>query len=159
MIRLTPRVRPIVLGATPAADLGFLLFLAFAVAGMFSAMRGIGARLEPPAYTAASPAESTAVFVGVAADGSAKVNGRPVSASDLAGEVEKALARDPAAVCVLHVAPEASYQEGVHVLSLLLQGEDGAPPTAGHRLSLPTQRQVESFVSAAGYDPFETERP
>lgn len=135
------------LASVPLADIALTLFAVVACAGMFSAVRGVGVRFEV-ADSAGSP--STTVWVRVLADGTARVDGERVAPTALAEAVRRRLDADPAARCVVHVAPDASYQTAMEALARL---------HGISRLSIPTQREVEAYAAAAGLDPFETGTP
>lgn len=152
-MRLRARRPKVALATVPMADLALTLFAIVACTGMFSAVRGVGVRFEP-ADTAAGPAP--VVWVRVLADGTARVDGQRVSPSAVAETVRVRLEAEPTLRCVVHIVPEASYQTAVDALARLTGGPNAVGLAVGARLSIPTQREVETFVAAAGYDPFES---
>ena len=143
MIRPVRGPRPH-LATVPLADVALILFAVVACAGMFSAVRGVGVRFESAELSAASP---PVVWVRVLADGTARVDGDRVAPAALEAAVRRRLDADPSVRCVVHIVPEATYQTGLDALARL----GGVP-----RLSVPTQRDVEAYIAAAGFDPFES---
>ena len=139
-----PRPQPVMV---PFADVALILFAVVASAGMFSAVRGVGVRFEPAGETPSGPA---AVWVRVLADGTARVDGERVAPAALADAVRRRLEADPALRCVVHVVPEATYQTAIDAIARL---------GGISRISLPTQRDIEAYVAAAGRDPFEGGAP
>lgn len=152
-MRLHVRGPRIALSTVPMADVALALFAIVACAGMFSAVRGVGVRFDAP-EPAARPVP--VVWVRVLADGTARVDGERVSPSAVAETVRRRLEAEPTLRCVVHIVPDASYQTAIDALARLTEGPGAVALAVGTRLSIPTQREVETFVAAAGYDPFES---
>ncbi|HEX6849771.1 MAG TPA: biopolymer transporter ExbD [Candidatus Polarisedimenticolaceae bacterium] len=152
-MKLRARGPRISIAAVPMADVALTLFAIVVCAGMFSAVRGVGVRFET---TESGERPVPVVWVRVLADGTARVDGERVSPSAVAETVRRRLDAEPSLRCVVHIVPEATYQTAIDALARLTEGPNAVALAVGARLSIPTQREVEAFVAAAGYDPFES---
>jgi biopolymer transport protein ExbD len=141
------------------ADLAFLLLVFVAVAGMFSAARGIALRAPGGDPDAALPAPDTpAIWVKVRADASLLLDGTPVPRALAVQAVRARLAPYPDAVVVLGAEPQAAYGDVAGFVAEILG--DGSLPGASSapRVAIPTRKQLEAYARAVGRDPFEVVR-
>lgn len=153
-------VAPVRVPAVPAASVALLLLAVFSVAEMQSAVRGVGLEFPPSTQSATPlPDDAPAVLVGVDREGTIRVDGAVVPRHRLIAAVRLSLAREPAALVVLFVVPEAPYALMADVAGLLRSGEDDEGERLHlDRLSIPTHRQVADYVAAHGSNPFEDTR-
>jgi biopolymer transport protein ExbD len=136
------------------ADVAFLLVVLFAALALFSAPKGIGMRFAGDDDPALPPADETTVWVAVAADGTYRVDGRPVAAAALVDAMASGLARRPGATLVLHADPAAEFGAFVGAYDRIA-GARRAGPLGGVRLAVPSRDQVEAWLAVEGRDPFE----
>lgn len=159
-MKLRPRVspRPLLLPATTAADLAFLLFVLVVAAGVFSAARGMALGFVAPREAASLPPPDTpTVWVEVRADESILLDGAPIPRGLAVDAVRARLAPHPEAVIVVHAEPLAPYGALAELLAEMLEREEDLD-LGPRRIAVPTLRQVEARIRATGTNPFEVIR-
>jgi biopolymer transport protein ExbD len=112
-----PRPRKRLIGLTPLVDVVFILLVFFMLASSFLDWRAM--ELTLPARATLPAANSRAVEIVLAADGSVSVEGRAISAGELGTRVAPIVAADPARPFVVRSAAGVALQRAVAVLDVL----------------------------------------
>lgn len=103
------------MNVTPLVDVMLVLLIIFMVtAPLLSRPLDLSLPQSTPPTDVAKP---TILSLDVAADGSFRLDDRPMSARDLAARLDDALRSDPRTVLTMSAAPEADYQQVVSALA------------------------------------------
>lgn len=126
------------------ADIAFLLVIYFMITVTFSVTKGLDFALpETDDEVTVVPEEST--LVEVLADGSLRVDGRPMALAGLLGYLAPKLERNPAKPVILHTDPRAHYGAMIAVYDELRQGRQKLGLGEEIRIAVPTEREVAQF--------------
>lgn len=103
------------MNVTPLVDVMLVLLIIFMVtAPLLSRPLDLALPQSTPPIDQAKP---LILSLEVSADGSLKLDDRPLSAADLRGRLDDALRSDPKAVLTLRASPDADYQQVVTALA------------------------------------------
>lgn len=147
-MRTRPQLRPAAaeIPTSSMADVAFLLIIFFLVTSTFAATRGLDFRL--PEQTETAPIDPVeAVLVEVQAEGSLRVDGRPMALAALGSYLRPRLRQDPAKPVIVRTDPAAPYGRTVDVLDELRQLPDRLGLPGEIVIALPTQREIEAWPS------------
>lgn len=127
------------------ADIAFLLIIYFMVTTTFAATRGLDFRLpkdddKPPVIE-----KEEAVLIEVQPNGQLLVDGKSLQLDKLLDYLKDKLERYPKKPVILKPNPEAPYGYMVEVFDVLRQGKDKLQLKDEINVSIPTQREIESF--------------
>lgn len=127
------------------ADIAFLLIIYFMVTTTFTATRGLDFRFdaneEPPPLVDLV----RSVLVEVRADSSLAVDQRPLELDELLDYLQPILAQNPAKPVIINTDRAAPYAGMVAVLDELRQGEERLGLRDDIVISIPTEREIETF--------------
>lgn len=103
------------MNVTPLVDVMLVLLIIFMVtAPLLSRPLDLALPQSTPPIDQAKP---LILSLDVAADGSMRLDDRPLSAADLRVRLDDALRSDPKAALILHASPDADYQQVVTALA------------------------------------------
>jgi len=103
------------MNVTPLVDVMLVLLIIFMVTAPLLS-RPLDLAL-PQATPPVDQAKPLILSLDVAADGSLRLDDRPLSTADLRGRLDDALRSDPKTVLTLHASPDADYQQVVTALA------------------------------------------
>jgi len=138
------------------ADIAFLLIIFFMVTAVFSATKGLDFKL-PKDEDNSPPEEEEAVFVQVAADGSVRVDCKPMSPQEIPAYREPKLLRNPEKPVILYVDAAAEYQDMIRVYDVLGSAKEETDGWKVKNISVPTQSEVKEYIELFGHNPFESQ--
>lgn len=144
------------------ADIAFLLIIYFMVTTTFAATRGLDFALPKDDDTPPVVEKEDSVLIDIQASGQLVVDQKNMEASEIIEYLRPKLERNPKKPVIIKPAQEAPYKYMVLVFDTLRQGKihDGKLYTRDERadldddgwgegkdinISIPTQREIESF--------------
>ena len=143
------------------ADIAFLLIIFFMVTAVFASTKGLEFKL-PQDEEDAPPESLDAVFIKIAPDSSVTVDCKPMELDEILGYLEPRLSNNLEKPVIIYSDPYAPYQAMISVYDVLLsaerkfrKGELGFPKVKN--ISVPTQSEVQEYISLFGMNPFETQ--
>lgn len=127
------------------ADIAFLLIVFFMVTVTFAASQGLDFRVpqEDDDLTVVDPLES--VLVEIQADGSLRIDQRPMSLADLLEYLAPKLERNPTKPVIIRPDPAAPYGSMVAVYDTLRRGKAELGLAQEIQVALPTEREINRF--------------
>ena len=127
------------------ADIAFLLIIYFMVTTTFNATRGLD--FAPPEEDDNPPVieKEESVLIEIQPSGELIVDQRPMQLEDLLEYLKPKLERNPEKPVIIRPEPTAPYGGMVKVMDELRQGKDKLGLKEEIRISLPTQREIDSL--------------
>ncbi len=138
------------------ADIAFLLIVFFMVTTTFAATKGLDFKLPAENDEEEEPEtaeEEQAVYIHVPAGGTF-VDCSPMEAADILGYLKPKLDAWRDKPVILHTDLDAEYNDMVHIYDQLAKGK----MVLGYdipNISIPTAKEIDSYVEIFGYNPFE----
>ena len=127
------------------ADIAFLLIIYFMVTATFAATRGLDFALPKDDDTPPVVEKEDSVLIEIQPDGRLVVDQKPMEGSEILEYLEPKLQRNPKKPVIIRPMPESPYGEMVAVFDILRQGKEKLGLEKDINISIPTQREIESF--------------
>lgn len=127
------------------ADIAFLLIVYFMVTTTFAATRGLDFALPKDDETPPVVEKEDSVLIEIRPNGDFVVDQKTMELDEILDYLEPKLARNPKKPVIIKPDPEAPYGGMVSVFDLLRQGKDILKLEKDINVSIPTQREIESF--------------
>ena len=127
------------------ADIAFLLIIYFMITMTFTATRGLD--FAPPKDDDNPPVieKEESVLIEIQPNGELIVDQRPMRLDELIDYLKPKLVRNPEKPVIIRPEPNAPYGRMVDVMDELRQGRERAGLKDEIRISLPTQREIDSL--------------
>ena len=127
------------------ADIAFLLIIYFMITSSFTATRGLD--FAPPKEDDNPPVieKEDSVLIEILTSGDLLVDSRPMLLDDVIDYLKPKLERNPEKPVIIRPEPSAPYGRMVDVMDELRQGKEKAGLKEEIRISLPTQREIDSL--------------
>lgn len=127
------------------ADIAFLLIVYFMVTTTFAATRGLDFALPKDDDTPPIVEKEDSVLIDIQYDGRLIVDQKPMELNEILEYLEPKLQNNPKKPVIIKPQPEAPYGMMVAVFDVLRQGKDELKLEKDINVSIPTQREIESF--------------
>lgn len=127
------------------ADIAFLLIVYFMVTTTFAATRGLDFTLPKDDDTPPVIEKEDSVLIEITQSGQVVVDQKPMELSAVLEYLRPKLEKNPKKPVILKPQPEAPYGKMVEVFDVLRQGKDTLKLKDEINVSIPTQREIESF--------------
>lgn len=127
------------------ADIAFLLIVYFMVTTTFAATRGLDFALPKDDDTPPIVEKEDSVLIDIQSDGRLIVDQKPMELNEILEYLGPKLANNPKKPVIIKPQPEAPYGMMVAVFDVLRQGKDELKLEKDINVSIPTQREIESF--------------
>ncbi len=127
------------------ADIAFLLIVYFMVTTTFAATRGLDFALPKDDDTPPIVEKEDAVLIEIQADGRLIIDQKPMELDEILEYLDPKLKNNPKKPVIIKPLPEAPYGMMVAVFDVLRQGKEILKLEKDINVSLPTQREIESF--------------
>lgn len=127
------------------ADIAFLLIVYFMVTTTFAATRGLDFTLPKDDDTPPVIEKEDSVLIEITQAGQVVVDQKPMELSAVLEYLRPKLEKNPKKPVILKPQPEAPYGKMVEVFDVLRQGKDTLKLKDEINVSIPTQREIESF--------------
>jgi biopolymer transport protein ExbD len=127
------------------ADIAFLLIIYFMITMTFTATRGLD--FAPPKDDDNPPVieKEDSVLIEIQPSGDLIVDQRPMRLDELIDYLKPKLERNPEKPVIIRPEASAPYGRMVDVMDELRQGKEKAGLKEEIRISLPTQREIDSL--------------
>ena len=127
------------------ADIAFLLIIYFMVTTTFTATRGLD--FAPPEEDDNPPVieKEESVLIEIQPNGELLVDQRPMPLEEVLEYLEPKLERNPEKPVIIRPEPSAPYGRMVDVMDELRQGKEKLGLEEEIRITLPTQREIDSL--------------
>lgn len=127
------------------ADIAFLLIIYFMVTTTFAATRGLDFALPKDDDSPPIIEKEDSVLIEIQPNGQLMVDGSPKELGEILEYLEPKLLRNPKKPVIIKPHTEAPYGYMVEVFDVLRQGKDKLGLEKDINVSIPTQREIESF--------------
>ena len=127
------------------ADIAFLLIIYFMVTTTFAATRGLDFALPKDDDNPPIVEKEDSVLIEIDAFGQLIVDQKPMELDDILDYLEPKLANNPKKPVIIKPQPDAPYEHMVAVFDVLRMGKDRLELEKDINISIPTQREIESF--------------
>lgn len=127
------------------ADIAFLLIIYFMVSSTFAATRGLDFTLPKDDDTPPVIEKEDSVLIEITQSGQVVVDQKPMELSAVLEYLKPKLEKNPKKPVILKPQPEAPYGKMVEVFDVLRQGKDTLKLKDEINVTIPTQREIESF--------------
>ena len=127
------------------ADIAFLLIIYFMVTTTFAATRGPDFALPKDDDSPPIIEKEDSVLIEIQPNGQLMVDGSPKELDEILDYLEPKLQRNPKKPVIIKPHTEAPYGYMVEVFDVLRQGKDKLGLEKDINVSIPTQREIESF--------------
>ncbi len=127
------------------ADIAFLLIVYFMVTATFAATRGLDFALPKDDDSPPVIEKEDSVLIEIQPNGQLMVDGSPKELDEIIEYLEPKLQRNPKKPVIIKPHTEAPYGYMVEVFDVLRQGKDELGLEKDINVSIPTQREIESF--------------
>lgn len=127
------------------ADIAFLLIIYFMVTTTFAATRGLDFALPKDDDNPPIVEKEDSVLINILATGQIQVDQKPMELDEILEYLEPKLARNPKKPVIIKPEPNAPYMHMVAVFDVLRLGKDKLKLEKDINISIPTQREIESF--------------
>ena len=127
------------------ADIAFLLIVYFMVTTTFAATRGLDFALPKDDDTPPIVEKEDSVLIEIDAFGQLIVDQKPMELDEILEYLEPKLERNPKKPVIIKPQPDAPYEHMVAVFDVLRLGKDRLGLEKDINISIPTQREIESF--------------
>jgi biopolymer transport protein ExbD len=126
------------------ADIAFLLIIYFMVTTTFTATRGLDFALPEDDDTPPVVEKEDSVLIAIEPSGNLVVDQKPMELSGVLDYLRPKLEVNPKKPVIIRPDPDTAYENMVKVLDELRQATDRGFAEE-IRISIPTQREIESF--------------
>ncbi len=127
------------------ADIAFLLIVYFMVTTTFAATRGLDFALPKDDDTPPIVEKEDSVLIDIQPDGRLVVDQKLMELTEILEYLEPKLKNNPKKPVIIRPQPEAPYGMMVAVFDVLRRGKDVLELEKDINVSIPTQREIESF--------------
>ena len=127
------------------ADIAFLLIIYFMVTTTFAATRGLDFALPKDDDSPPVIEKEDSVLIEIQPNGQLMVDGSPKELDEILEYLEPKLQRNPKKPVIIKPHTEAPYGYMVEVFDVLRQGKEELKLEKDINVSIPTQREIESF--------------
>jgi biopolymer transport protein ExbD len=127
------------------ADIAFLLIIYFMVTTTFAATRGIDFALPKDDDTPPIVEKEDSVLIDIQPNGQLIVDQKPMELDEILEYLEPKLERNPKKPVIIKPQPDSEYMHMVAVFDVLRRGKDILKLEKDINISIPTQREIESF--------------
>ena len=127
------------------ADIAFLLIIYFMVTTTFAATRGIDFALPKDDDNPPIVEKEDSVLIDIQPNGQFIVDQKPMELDEILEYLEPKLERNPKKPVIIKPHSEAPYRHMVEVFDVLRQGKEALGLEKDINISIPTQREIESF--------------
>lgn len=127
------------------ADIAFLLIIYFMVTTTFAATRGLDFALPKDDDTPPVIEKEDSVLIEIQPNGQLMVDQKPMGLDEILEYLEPKLRNNPKKPVILKPHTEAPYGYMVEAFDVLRQGKDELGMEKDINVSIPTQREIESF--------------
>jgi biopolymer transport protein ExbD len=127
------------------ADIAFLLIIYFMVTTTFAATRGLDFALPKDDDTPPIVEKEDSVLIDIQPSGQILVDQKPMELDEILKYLEPKLKRNPKKPVIIKPQPDSPYMHMVAVFDELRRGKDILELEKDINISIPTQREIESF--------------
>ena len=127
------------------ADIAFLLIIYFMVTTTFAATRGLDFALPKDDDTPPIIEKEDAVLIEIRLGGEVVVDQKPMQLSEILEYLKPKLENNPKKPVIIKPDRKAHYGDMVAVFDILRQGKDKLGLEKDINVSIPTQREIETF--------------
>ncbi len=127
------------------ADIAFLLIIYFMITTTFTATRGLDFAPPKDDDNPAVIEKEESVLIEILPSGDLIVDQNPMLLDDVLEYLRPKLERNPEKPVIIHPEPAAPYGRMVEVMDELRQGKEKLGLKDEIRISLPTQREIDSL--------------
>lgn len=127
------------------ADIAFLLIIYFMVTTTFAATRGLDFALPKDDDNPPIVEKEDSVLIEIDASGQVIVDQKPMELDEILEYLEPKLERNPKKPVIIKPQQDAPYEYMVAVFDVLRLGKDRLGLEKDINISIPTQREIESF--------------
>lgn len=127
------------------ADIAFLLIIYFMVTTTFAATRGLDFALPKDDETPPIIEKEDSVLIEIEASGQILVDQKPMALDEILDYLEPKLENNPKKPVIIKPDRNAPYGYMVEVFDILRQGKDELGLEKDINISIPTQREIETF--------------
>ena len=127
------------------ADIAFLLIVYFMVTTTFAATRGLDFALPKDDDTPPIVEKEDSVLIEILPDGTLMVDQNAKQLDEILDYLKPKLEANPKKPVIIKPTPETPYRYMVEVFDVLRQGKDVLELKDEINISIPTQREIESF--------------
>ncbi|MCP4662446.1 MAG: biopolymer transporter ExbD [bacterium] len=127
------------------ADIAFLLIVYFMITTSFAATRGLDFSLPKDDDTPPIVEKEDSVLIEIMAGGQLVVDTKPMEADQILEYLLPKLKVNPKKPVIIKTMPAASYGHMVEVFDLLRRGKDELELKEDINISIPTQREIDTF--------------
>lgn len=127
------------------ADIAFLLIIYFMVTTTFAATRGLDFALPKDDDTPPIVEKEDSVLIDIQPNGQILVDQKPMELDEILEYLEPKLKRNPKKPVIIKPQPDSPYMHMVAVFDELRRGKDILELEKDINISIPTQREIESF--------------
>jgi biopolymer transport protein ExbD len=127
------------------ADIAFLLIVYFMLTTTFAATRGLDFALPKDDETPPVVEKQESVLVEIRPNGQLVVDQKPMEREDILEYLRPKLENNPKKPVIIKPDPAAPYGEMVAIFDVLRQGKEKLELDQDINISIPTQREIDSF--------------
>lgn len=127
------------------ADIAFLLIVYFMLTTTFATTRGLDFALPKDEDAPPVVEKEESVLIDIQPNGQLIVDQKPMELEDILDYLEPKLRNNPRKPVIIKPNPEAPYGDMVAVFDMLRQGKDVLGLDKDINISIPTQREIDSF--------------
>lgn len=127
------------------ADIAFLLIIYFMVTTTFAATRGLDFALPKDDDTPPIIEKEDSVLIDIQPGGQLIVDQKPMEPDEILEYLKPKLENNPKKPVIIKPHPDSPYGRMVEVFDVLRQGKDVLGLEKDINVSIPTQREIESF--------------
>ncbi len=127
------------------ADIAFLLIIFFMLTNTFAATRGLDFALPKEDDSPPVIEKEESVLIEIQSGGQLVVDQKPMELSGLLDYLRPKLEANSRKPVIIKSDPEAPYGYMVEVFDVLRQGKDKLKLEKDINISIPTQREIDSF--------------
>ena len=127
------------------ADIAFLLIIYFMVTTTFAATRGLDFALPKDDDTPPIIEKEDSVLIEIHQGGELVVDQKPMQLSEILDYLKPKLENNPKKPVIIKPDRSAHYGDMVAVFDVLRQGKDKLGLEKDINISIPTQREIETF--------------
>ena len=134
-------------------DIAFLLIIFFMVTATFAVTKGLEFEL-PDSEMRGDIDGKPSVLVEIAADGSIRVDCRPMEVGEILEYLSPRLNANPGKPVIVYAEDSAEYRHMIRVYDTLYQAPDHGMPAPN--IQIPTPRIIEQYIETFDVNPFES---
>ncbi len=139
------------------ADIAFLLIIFFMVTAVFSATKGLDFKLPKDEDNNQPQDQEEAIFFKVIENGTFTMDGKLADPDDILPYVMEKLERWPDKPIIIYSRRQAPYKTMVRIYDklVMIKKTEGWDPRKDPNISIPTFSEIQEYIAAFGYNPFE----